>query len=970
MFVVRMESKFYICQAKLPTKNFPKMDISQIKQQLPLSRVLHHYGLKPDKNLRLQCPFHDDKKPSMQVYYKTHTAYCFSANCPTHGHSMDVVDFILYKENCTKAEAIAKAVQLISPTPAPDGSGQALPQGEGGAPRASAGATEAATRMQAAQLTRTAVLSRVFIYFKNGVHNSGPARAYIASRGLDYTRLEIGYNSGQFHHGARRDEALIKSCVEAGLLSEGSRNTRHTETEVQAYRTFAKYCICFALRDKSGQVAGMYFRSAVNDKDQKHFYLKDREGLYPKYPDPQTEKLIITEAVIDAASLLQIPKITEQYGILAAYGTNGITEEHRAAIKELRHLKEIIFAFDADEAGSRAAERYAHELSALCPYLSFSKLNLPEGEDINSIDVAHQDKAVFTKLLGERDFFFSTAKAPQSLSRQSGSIAVESAVEKKMAHPGTVGSAESLAPPATLPANDQRLPANDFNTDNPFKLCFTTGVAHYYVQGGVAKAMDSLKITLVIAHRITGQKSRSKVDLYEDRQVEKLCREASEKLSIRRDFLEGDLYRLTDLLEDYRDRISPSPAEKGPGDEAVRPVLTTLERQQAEDVLKSNHLIKELQELLGRCGIVGEEKARLFLFIITLSYKCKETLHALIQGSSGSGKTRLLQQISDAMPPEDVLRFTRVTESSLYNYPEHFLTNKLLCFEDIDGLKEEAQYAVRELISNGQLSSSTSVKNEAGQIQSQIKTVRGPIASLAATTRGEVYEDNLSRVFLVAVDESAEQTARVIDYQNRKAAGEIHAREEGEAKRTLQNIVRCLEAKEVVNPFAASVKLPPEAHKIRRLNELFQCFIRMVTLLHQYQRKQDDKGRLIATREDVKAATGILFESIVLKVDELNGSLRQFYEQLKSYLKTQSGNGASGSYKNAEFTLREIRHALKCSKTQLFRYTGDLQQLEYICQSGGHANKGYTYKISYWDDYEALRARIRDNLKAQLEAMQ
>lgn len=925
------------------------MDISQIKQQLTLSRVLHHYGLKPDKNLRLQCPFHDDKRPSMQVYYKTHTAYCFSANCPTHGRSMDVVDFILYKENCTKAEAIAKAVQLI----------------EGIAtPRAPAGTTEATTRMQAAQLTRTAVLSRVFIYFKNGVHNSGPAREYIASRGLDYTRIEIGYNSGQFHHGARRDEALIKSCVEAGLLLEGGKNTRHTGNEVQAYRPFGKWGIVFALRNKAGQVAGLYFRSTVNDKEQKHFYLKDREGLYPKYPDPQTERLIITEAVIDAASLLQIPKITEQYSVLAAYGTNGITEEHRAAIKELRHLKEIIFAFDADEAGNKAAERYAHELQQLCPYLSFSKLNLPEGEDLNSIAVAHEP-AVFTKLLSERDFFFSTAKAPQGTENRS---ADESAIENK--------SSQTLASPrfggagaATQPAADtETSSAQAFNTDNPYKLCFTTGTALYYVQGGIARGLDSLKVTLVIEHRITGHKSRSKVDLYEDKQVERLCREASERLAIRKDFLEGDVYKLTDLLEDYRERQQPKKEE---GDaEPVRYALTAAERKRAEDALKSNHLIKEVQELLGRCGIVGEEKARLFLFIITLSYKCKETLHALIQGSSGSGKTRLLQQISDCIPPEDVLRFTRVTESSLYNYPEHFLTNKLLCFEDIDGLKEEAQYAVRELISNGQLTSSTSVKNEAGQIQSQIKTVRGPIASLAATTRGEVYEDNLSRVFLVAVDESAEQTARVIDYQNRKAAGEVHGKEETEAKRTLQNMVRCLEAKEVVNPFAASVKLPPEAHKIRRLNELFQCFIRMVTLLHQYQRKQDDKGRLIATREDVKAATSILFESIVLKVDELNGSLRQFYEQLKSYLKTQSGNGASGSYKNAEFTLREIRHALKCSKTQLFRYTGDLQQLEYICQSGGHANKGYTYKISYWDDYEALRARIREDLKAQLEALQ
>ena len=914
------------------------MEIAEIKQRLTLSEVLKHYGLKPDKNLRLACPFHDDKKPSMQVYYKTHTAYCFSSACPTHGHSMDVVDFILYKENCSKHEALEKAVALIG------------------------GAATPPAAVQAEQLTKAAVLGKMFIYFKNAVHNSAPARDYIAGRGLDHTRLEIGYNSGQFHHGARRDEAMIKSCLEVGLLGEGARNTRHVGQEIQAYKPFAKWGICFALRNKAGQVAGLYFRSTINDTDAKHFYLRDREGLYPKYPAPETEKLIITEAIIDAASLLMLPKITEQYSILAAYGTNGITDEHKAAIKELRHLKEIIFAFDGDEAGNKAAEKYAHELLELCPYLSFSKLCLPEGEDINSVAIAHEP-AVFTKLLSERDYFFTSKPTGSKLFLSTEEAPQGTESSKLFVHPvaNAVESAVENKSPQTLTPQGLEQAAS-LNTDNPYKLIYTTGTAVYYVQGGIAKGLDSLKITLVIEHRITQHKSRSKVDLYEDKQVERLCREASERLAIRKDFLEGDVYRLTDLLEDYRDRQQPKQTD---AEAAPRFILTATERTKAEGILKSNHLIKELQELLGKCGIVGEEKARLFLFIITLSYKMRETLHALIQGSSGSGKTRLLQQISDCIPPEDLLRFTRVTESSLYNYPEHFLTNKLLCFEDIDGLKEEAQYAVRELISNGMLTSSTSVKNEAGQIQSQVKTVRGPIASLAATTRGEVYEDNLSRVFLVAVDESAEQTGRVIEYQNKKAAGEIAHGEEQEAKRTLQNIVRCIEAKEVVNPFASKIKLPPEAHKIRRLNELFQCFIRMVTVLHQHQRKKDDKGRLIATREDVKTATSILFESIVLKVDELDGSLRQFYERMKSYLKTTY----NGSHKTAEFTLREIRHALKYSKTQLFRYTSDLQQLEYLQQSGGHINKGYSYKISYWDDYSALRERIREDLKQQLEAL-
>ncbi|MBA2746034.1 MAG: DNA primase, partial [Flavisolibacter sp.] len=90
------------------------MEIQEIKQRLTLSMLLAHYGLKPDKNLRLHCPFHEDKTPSLQVYYKTHTCYCFSSNCKTHGKSLDVIDFIMYKENCSKHEAINKAVEIIS----------------------------------------------------------------------------------------------------------------------------------------------------------------------------------------------------------------------------------------------------------------------------------------------------------------------------------------------------------------------------------------------------------------------------------------------------------------------------------------------------------------------------------------------------------------------------------------------------------------------------------------------------------------------------------------------------------------------------------------------------------------------------------------------------------------------------------------------------------------------------------------
>ncbi|MBK7696905.1 MAG: hypothetical protein IPI30_22105 [Saprospiraceae bacterium] len=114
-----------------------------------------------------------------------------------------------------------------------------------------------------------------------------------------------------------------------------------------------------------------------------------------------------------------------------------------------------------------------------------------------------------------------------------------------------------------------------------------------------------------------------------------------------------------------------------------------------------------------------------------------------------------------------------MTESSFYNYGEYDLVNRFLCFEDIDGLKEEALLALRELMSNDILISSTSQKFDDGNIRSTERTVRGPIASIACTTRGDYYEDNISRSFVIAVDESREQTQRIINYQNQKYAGQI-----------------------------------------------------------------------------------------------------------------------------------------------------------------------------------------------------
>jgi DNA primase len=783
------------------------MEISEIKQSLTIANVLHYYGLKTDKQSRLHCPFHEDKTPSFQVYYKTQTAYCFSSNCRTHGKAMDVIDFILHKENCTKAEAINKAKEIL---------GHQEPS---------------RTERYQPNLSRENFLANMYQYFKNAVHNSKPAKDYLQSRSLDNKKIEVGYNGGQFHHGTRKDEELIKNCLAYGLLIDKGQIAK---TGDKAYSVFGKWCICFALRNKENQIVSLYFRSTLSPSSNaenklpavanRHFYLKNRQGIYPNYPNVNTKKLILTESIIDCASLLQVKPITENYSLIACFGTNGLNDEILKAIKDLKQLEEIIFAFDNDEAGKEAINKYANLLNSELENVKISVVT-PINKDINEL----------------LQTIANTYKSNKN-------------------------------------DNEQTLQAHE----------------------------ESIFLELL------------------DKRTDFIF--SSEKVS---------------------QRIEPS---TGTGN--------------AIDFLKRSHLIENLNIEIGKAGIVGEENSRMLLFLIIISYLNKNPLHGLVQGSSGSGKTHIISRIADLMPQEDVLRFTRITESSLYNWGEFDLFQKIIIIEDLDGLKEDALYALREFISNQVLRSSVTIKDKKGNNKSSHKIVKGQFSSLSATTKGETYEDNMSRSFLIAVDESKEQTAKIIDYQNKRNAGEIDPQESQKAINFIQSIIRNLKVYEVINPYATQLHLPEKVHKIRRLNEMYQAVIKQVTFLNQYQRKIVKSPSfggvgeaLITEIEDIEQATEILFESIVLKVDELDGSLRQFFERLKKYVKNDS----------QEFILRDIRQELNISKTQIFRYIQNLTELEYIKQTGGFANKGIKYKICYWDNYQKLRAEIKDYLMNQIE---
>lgn len=494
---------------------------------------------------------------------------------------------------------------------------------------------------------------------------------------------------------------------------------------------------------------------------------------------------------------------------------------------------------------------------------------------------------------------------------------------------------------------------------NDYKISYNGKTGTFYFIGNLPMDLGNLRIGLQLVENETGKKHRFKIDLFDTFNVQNQCKELSEKEGFDANLLEADLLQLTDLLEEYRESLFE--AEINPiTDQFSAKELTPQAQEKAVEFLSKIRLLENIDKLLEQTGIVGEEENRLLLFVLASSYKMPYPLHGLIQGSSGEGKSHLINAMAECMPQEDVMNMTRITSKSLYHYRDKEFINKLILIQDFDGLDEEAQFAFREMQSAKFLTSSTVVKDMFGNTRGKMKKVLAHFASLTATTKAEVYYDNMSRSVVLGVDESQEQTLRIIKAQNMKIAGISNNESEQQAKQLLRNCIRVLKNYDVINPFADKLILPIEAKMLRRLNSQFQNFVSQITILHQYQRKTDSKGRLIATKEDVQKAVEIFFSSIIIKVDELDKSTRQFFELLKGFVRSKP-NGTT--YK---FMTREIRQELNISKTSAFKYVQILQELEYIQAVEGSANKGFKYVISYWDNMEKLKAKIKQDMGNQL----
>ncbi len=746
-------------------------------------------------------------------------------------------------------------------------------------------------------------LNEIFSKLKQNVNKSPRAKQYIESRNLRLQNLEVGFNANGYKD--------------------------------------LKNCIIFPLKDKFNNVVSLYGRSL----NKGHYYTENRKGLFPKYPPAETRKLILTESIIDAVTLLQQKEITAEYEVLALYGTNGFTQEHTEAIKELNHLKEIILFFDGDEAGEKAIAKYSKELSINNCQISI--IETPKGEDVNSLLDGHSSE-IFTELLNSRK--------NGSTKRQ---LKIEEAKPIQNDSIKTIDEQEEAKEENQLPAVAHRL-----NTENPDYITYEKGDLKCVLLGGISiQQIDRLRVTLLLERvpKLSPLHSirQSGLDLYNDSFVEKFGRTAAEKLEIGTSEIRLIIAELIEALEKYRLSQIESKRE-------VKPQFRILNKQQKETALKylkAPNLLKRTNADIGKSGMIGEEVNRLLMYLVFTSRLRENPLNIICLGASGTGKTHLQEKVAELIPENDIIDATALSDNALYYFERTALKHKLIVIEDMDGA-ENVLYQLRELMSKKKLSKQVVIKDSKGNMRTIQTQTEGPICVTGTTTQERIYEDNANRSLLLYLDGSKQHQEKIMDYQRRASAGIINHQEEEGIKNLFKDMQSLLKPIRIVNPYATQLKIPQEVFKPLRSNAHYLQFIECITFYHQWQRhKHKDKNTgedyIKTTLEDIAAANALLKDVLLDKADELSGACRKFFEVLKHHLKQE---------KKQSFYAKDIRANLRLNPKTLSRYLYDLQRYNYVKIVGGDKfRKGYEYEIVNYEEFNNLENNIKTALDEALD---
>ncbi len=681
--------------------------------------------------------------------------------------------------------------------------------------------------------------------------------------------------------------------------------------------------IILPIHDAAGNVVEIYGRKitqGLRPGTPNHLYLPGPHAGIWNAAALDEKEVILCEAPLDALTFY----VHGIENVTFIYGTQGFTDELFQSLIA-RKVQQVKLAYDADEAGNRAAERDTEKLMA--KGIEIFRVRFPTGMDVN--EYASKVTPAAKSLRHAVDTAIWLGKGTQKPEVSAAPSVLSSSLVAKLAAEG--------APPVVA-KKESGCPVAEREGDH---WSVVIGDRRYRVSGLEKNAgFESLKITLRLWWGDLFH--LDSLDLCADGQRRKFIERAAAETTLDAELIKRDLGKLLLVLEGLQeDRLRGESEASGTLVE-----LTPEERREAEELLRSPDLIERIGRDFETCGMVGEQVNRLVGYLACTSRLLRRPLAVIIQSTSAAGKSTLMDAILAMFPEGERIKYSAMTGQSLYYLGESNLKHKVLAIVEEEGA-ERASYALKLLQSEGELTIASTGKNpKTGQMETQTYHVEGPVMIFLTTTAIDIDEELQNRCLTLSVDESTEQTKRIHEVQ--RAARTLAGIERSEAKddvlRTHRNAQRLLESLPIYNPFVEQLTFTSERTRTRRDHEKYLTLIDTVTLLHQRQRERitlpSGRHALATTLDDIKTANRLAPEVLGRSLDELPPQTRKLWNEIKSIAKE-----AGADWKRCTFTRKTLREKVGWSVTQVRVHLERLHELEYIIPRGGRNGIRFEYGV-------------------------
>jgi DNA primase catalytic core len=814
------------------------------------------------------------------------------------------------------------------------------------------------------------LFSQVVSYYHERLKQTPTARAYLASRELDNDQLIDHFQIGF------ADRSLGLRLPEQNHV-EGER-LRSRLTQLGLWRESGPEhfngCIVVPLRDETGNSVSLYGRRA-QPGEMKHLYPPGpHRGLFNRQCLNQPE-IILCEAVFDALTFW----VNGFKNVTCLFGTEGFTDELWEALKKVQRVR---IAYDADDAGERAAQRDTERFQK--HGMEVFRIKFPNGMDANeyACKVKPADKSLALLMNAAQ---WADAKAGPSPHAASPPVEprkhVAMVVDELTGDPLPIVDKESLetgvgwvpepfipAPYAEVQAQSSLLAASVSSPEPATKkenaasleqrgdAWFLDLEGREYRVAGLEKTVgtDALKIALRLRH---GERFHlDQVDLCRDLERRRFVERAAEETGLTADLLKRDLGKLLLAVEQAQTDCLAA----GPPLEKPQVVLSPEEREAALAWLREPDLIGRLRAAFHQAGIIGEESNTLVAYLAGVSRKLERPLAIIIQSASAAGKTTLMDAVLSFFPEEDRVKYSAMTGQSLYYLGETNLKHKILAVVEEAGA-EKASYALKLLQSEGELTIASTGKDPAtGKMVTQEYHVEGPVMIFLTTTAIDLDEELQNRCLTLAVDESAEQTGRIhqLQRERRTLAGLIAKVERQDVLKKLRNAQRLLQTVDVLNPYAPRLTFATARTRNRRDHEKYLTLIDAIALLHQHQRETrtlpGGQRFIEVTLDDIALANELAPEILGRSLDELPPQTRRLLGYIRELVNKKSGDAKAAS----TFSRKELRDLCGWSLTQVRVHLERLLELEYLAIRHGRPGSQFVYEVLFDADAPEAVAHV------------